>query len=82
MICINEQQEVFTSINDEIHSKSSKFVEQLKDLGANFAALTGKDITKHGIQANYLYYIVDGGISLSQSDKVTLISCVENKIHY
>jgi CRP/FNR family cyclic AMP-dependent transcriptional regulator len=73
MICINEKQEVFTSINDEIHSKSAFLIDSLKELGAQFTSLTTTDLNKQGIQVDHLYYIVEGGISLDNNDKALFI---------
>lgn len=69
MICINEKQEVFTSINDEIHAKSAYFIEKLKELSAPLSTIKTSDIHEQGIKADHLYYIVEGGISLEKNDQ-------------
>jgi len=69
MISINEQQEVFTFVNHELHSKSAKFVALLKEKGVEFTRLSTTTIQNEGIWPDRFYYVLDGNISVEYDDK-------------
>lgn len=69
MISINEQQESFSSVNQEIHRMSASFISKLKDNGVKFISLSTSDIQNEGIWPDRLYYLKEGNISLEYDEK-------------
>ncbi|MBV1908593.1 MAG: cyclic nucleotide-binding domain-containing protein [Kangiellaceae bacterium] len=69
MISINEQEEVFTFVNHEIHTKSATFMQAVKELGGEFTRLTTADVQNEGIWPDRFYYIVEGNISAEYDGK-------------
>lgn len=69
MISSNEQQEVFTFINHEIHDKTAKLMDFVRqsDIKVDISRLS--DVEDHGIAANRIYYIADGHISAEYDGK-------------
>ncbi len=69
MISINEQEEVFTFVNHEMHTKSAAFMSELNDLGVEFTRLSTADVQNEGIWPDRFYYIIEGNISAEYDGK-------------
>jgi len=69
MISINEQEEVFTFVNHEMHTKSAAFMAGLINSGVEFTRLTTADVQNEGIWPDRFYYIVEGNISSEYDGK-------------
>jgi CRP/FNR family transcriptional regulator, cyclic AMP receptor protein len=69
MISINEQEEVFTFVNHEMHTKSATFMAELAKLEVEFTRLTTADVQNEGIWPDRFYYIVEGNISAEYDGK-------------
>jgi len=69
MISLNEQQEVFTFINHEMHSKSALLMQAIRHSDITVAELCLTDIQNQGIGVDRLYYLAEGHISVEYDDK-------------
>lgn len=69
MISLNEQQDVFTFVNLEIHKKSKKFLQQLESLNIELTSLDTNQVRNEGIWPNRLYIIEEGNIATEYDDK-------------
>ena len=69
MISINEQEEVFTFVNHEIHTKSAVFMAALAEMNVEFTRLNTADVQNEGIWPDRFYYIVEGNISAEYDGK-------------
>ena len=69
MISINEQEEVFTFVNHEMHTKSAALMSALVEQGVEFTRLTTADVQNEGIWPDRFYYVVEGNISAEYDGK-------------
>lgn len=69
MISINEQKEFFSTINEELHSKTSDFIQQLLQTNLEFSLKTTKDAQNEGFIPNQLYYIESGTVGVDYEEK-------------
>jgi len=69
MISINEQKNVFSSINKELYEKSSLFFEQLKENGVKLTKLARTDVQTAGFSPQNIYFVQDGNVTLEYDEK-------------
>jgi CRP-like cAMP-binding protein len=66
---MNEQQDVFTFINLELHNKSAELLEQLVHIGVELTELDTNQVRNEGIWPNRVYFIQQGNIAVEYEDK-------------
>lgn len=73
MISVNEQKTIFSSINKELYSKSSTFLDKLKQQKAQLLELTASDIQTRGFDPQNVYFIEDGNVTAEYDSKEIFI---------
>ncbi len=69
MISVNEQKTIFSSINKELYSKSSRLFDKLKQYDSPLVELSISEIQSQGFEPQNVYFLKDGNVIVEYDNR-------------
>lgn len=69
MISINEQKDIFSQVNLQLHEMTAQFIRDLKKTKLSFYPVTTRDVQNMGFSPQRLYFINQGTVVVENNEK-------------